>query len=181
MTLLCLNWSLHSTEIWEWHFQVLGNRRDLTLQIRDNVGEKGGSSQAKTPFEPGLSGVEVFMPKGAQGPERSSRFVSSPQGTHDAKMPADLCVPEVMAGQASWRQQKTFCDSDERQDQQGGPLKLVHGGLAVTCPSFPNAGVHHQHLLLPSCASHVGSTVADTCPLPSAEVMGTLCSAINTL
>lgn len=75
---------------------------------------------------------------------------------------------------------KTFCDSGERQDQQGEPLKLVHGSLAVTCPSFPNAGVHHWHLLLPSCASHVGSTVADACPLPAAEVMGTLCSAINT-
>lgn len=120
------------------------------------------------------------MAKGAQGPGRSSRFVSSSQGTHDAKMAADLCVPEVMAGQASWRQQKTFCDPDERQDQQGRPLKLVHGSLAVTCPSFPNAGVHHQHLLLLSCASHAGSAGADACPLASGEVMGTLCSAINT-
>lgn len=77
---------------------MLGNWRELTLQTRNNVGEKGGSSWAKTPFEPGLSGVEMDMPKGAQGPGRSSRFVSSPQGTHDAKMTANLCVPEVMDG-----------------------------------------------------------------------------------
>lgn len=55
--------------------------------------EKGGSSRAKAPSETGLSGVEVDMPKGAQGPERSSRFVSSPQGTCNPRMAANLGVP----------------------------------------------------------------------------------------
>lgn len=75
------------------------------------------------------------MPEGAQGPERTSRFASSSQGTHDAKMAANLCVPEIIAGQASWRQQKAFCDPDEGQDQQGGPLKLVQ--LGCDLPELP--------------------------------------------